>query len=104
MVFGALDAGAELTRETRSVTRCHDRPVSFKAKAMRMRNAIDAIDAALHGDNDIERVRKLFEGARDDLTIQVSMTAADLRQLGRAMDECNEIANSLDYAPANLSE
>jgi len=70
---------------------------------MRMRNAIDAIDLALHGDNDIERMRELFEDARDNVTIQVSMTAADLRQLGHAMDECNEIANSPDYTPANLS-
>lgn len=75
---------------------------TIRRKALEMRNAIDGIDLALHGENDIERKRKLFKDARDDLMIQVTMTAADLRQIGNAMDECNRIIHSPDYEPANL--
>ena len=71
--------------------------MSLKSKALRMRSAINDIDLALHGDNDIQRMRELFEDARDSVIIQVTMTAADLRHLGRAMDECNKIANSPEY-------
>lgn len=76
--------------------------MTLKSKAMQMRNAIDAIDLALHGDNDLQRMRELFEDARDECVIQVSMTAADLRQLGVAMDECNRIANSNEFIRDNL--
>jgi hypothetical protein len=64
-----------------------------------MWQAINDIDLALHGENDIEQKRKLFEDARDDMMIQITMTVADLRQIGAAMDECNRIANSEEYKP-----
>ena len=77
--------------------------MSLKAKAIRMRNAIDAMDLALHGDNDLQRMRKLFEDARDEMKIDVTMTAQNIRQICHALDECNEIANSPEFIPANLS-
>jgi len=64
-----------------------------------MWQAINDIDLALHGENDIERKRELFEESRDDLMIQITMPVADLRQLGAAMDECNRIANAPEYKP-----
>ena len=76
--------------------------MSLREKAMEMRNAIDGIDLALHGNIDLPKQRALFSDARDDLKIKVTITVADLRQLGRAMDECNRIANSPEYTPAQL--
>lgn len=76
--------------------------MTLKSKAIQMRNAIDAIDLALHGDNDLQRMRELFVAARDECVIHISITAADLRQLGVAMDECNRIANSNEFIPSNL--
>ena len=76
--------------------------MSLREKAMEMRDAIDGIDLALHGSNDLPKQRALFSDARDDLKIRVTITAANLRQLGRAMDECNRIANSPECTPAQL--
>lgn len=77
--------------------------MSLREKAIEMRDAIDGIELALHGDKfDIQRMVELFEGARDDLQIKIDMTVADLRHIGRALDECNRIINSPEYTPANL--
>jgi hypothetical protein len=73
-------------------------------KVREMRNAIDAIDLALHSDVDWEKQRTLFEDARDDLKIRIEMTVQNLRQLCDAKDECNRIINSTEFTPANLEQ
>lgn len=78
--------------------------MSLKAKAMEMRNAIDAIDLALHGDVDWARLSELWSHSADDFTIKVLMTLGELRQLCIARDQCNRIINSPEYEPAHLSE
>ena len=77
--------------------------MSLTQKIREMRNAIDGIDLAFHGDVDWEKQRTLFDDARDDLKIKIEMTVQDLRQLCDAKDECNRIINSPEFVPAELA-
>lgn len=76
--------------------------MSLKDKAHQMRNALDAIELALHGDNDLEWMRELFEDAQDDVVVRVEMTARNLRQICVALDECNRLMHSGEFTPSSL--
>jgi len=67
-----------------------------------MRNAIDGIDLALHGIDHLDELRTLWQDGRDDLTIKVEMDLGTFRQICDALDECNRVINSPEYAPAEL--
>jgi hypothetical protein len=76
----------------------------LREKALEMRNAIDGIELALHGNNKITDTARLFDDAEDDLVVKVAMTAGNLRQICTALDECNRIIHSPEFIPANLAE
>ena len=73
--------------------------MTLQEKYTEMRNAIDAIDLALHGIDHIEDWKSIWEGARDDLLIKVEMDVLTFHQICSAMDECNRIINSSEFLP-----
>jgi hypothetical protein len=79
------------------------RPAQLEEKAREMRDAIDAIDLALHGIENREELETLWQDARDDLRIKIEMDVATFRQICAALEECNRIANDENYAPAALT-
>ena len=76
--------------------------MTLRSKAIEMRNAIDAIDLALHGDVDWAELSALWGNGDDDFKIRITMSLGELRHLCAARDECNRIINSPEYLPNNL--
>ena len=77
--------------------------MSIKEKAVEMRNAIDAIDLALHGIPNWDELISLWQDARDDLQIKIEMDVGTLKQIYEALCECNRIINSEEYMPSQLT-
>ena len=84
------------------MTTATDNPMTLEQKAKEMRDALDGIELALCGIDGLDRARRLWDDADVDVTIKLEMSAATLRQLGRAFDECNRIMNSPEFIPALL--
>ena len=76
--------------------------MSLTQKIREMRNAIDGIDLALHGIDHLDEIRTLWQDGRDDLKIKIEMDLGTFRQICDALDECNRIINSPEFAPAEL--
>jgi hypothetical protein len=72
-------------------------------KALVMRNAIDMIEGALMGFGDLVDLPDVFEGARDDLKLQVPVTLGELRRVCTALTECTRIINSEEFNPGNFN-
>jgi hypothetical protein len=71
-------------------------------KALVMRDAIDAMDLALHDDPLWDKTFDRWDGARDDIKIYISMSLEDLRQIHAARAECNRIANAPEFTPSAI--
>ena len=76
--------------------------MSLEQKAKEMRDALDRIELALCCIEGLDRARRLWDDADDDVVVKLEMSAATLRQLGNAFDECNRIMNSPEFTPALL--
>ena len=66
-------------------------------KPLEMRNAIDQIENSLMGFGDLIEVEELFDGARGDLPVKVTVTVAQLQRVRNALAECTRIINSPEF-------
>jgi hypothetical protein len=77
--------------------------MTLERKALEMRNALDGIELALMGVENLSALPALFETTGENVQIVLRMTVGQMRQICAALGECNRIVNSPDFIPSALA-
>lgn len=72
----------------------------LETRALAMRSALDQIEGALMGFDDLHKQLENWKDAGVDVRVKLNIGVLQLRRIGVALDKCNFIINSEDYVPS----
>lgn len=73
---------------------------TLEARALSMRDALDQIESALMGFDELIDQLPRWEDVDGEVRVKLNISVTQLRRIDRALESCATIVNSKDFSPS----